>query len=145
MASFVFNTFKTETLKGEHNLSAAADGTYTVSLVNTSAFVVSEADENALWQSVSATWDISLDSSFSAVSYTNRGLSGCTVVSGTNEAQWDADDITWASSSIDARGAVIWKTATGNLICAIDFAAIKTSSNGDFSLVWNAEGIINLA
>lgn len=65
-----------------------------------------------------------------------------------NEGVFDADDVTWASSTITARYAVIYKKVTNTtespLICCIDFAADKSSSNGDFKIAWNAEGILNL-
>lgn len=65
-----------------------------------------------------------------------------------NEGVFDADDVTWSSSSIVARGAVIYKdtgsAATSPLIAYIDFGSDQTSSSGDFTISWNSEGIINL-
>lgn len=66
-----------------------------------------------------------------------------------NEGVFDADDLTWSSSTITARGAVLYKSRGGassadELICYIDFGADKSSSAGNFTLQWDAEGIINL-
>jgi hypothetical protein len=65
-----------------------------------------------------------------------------------NEGMFDADDVTWSSSTITARGAVVYKStgtaSTSALICYIDFGSDKTSSAGDFIIQWNAEGILNL-
>jgi len=65
-----------------------------------------------------------------------------------NEGVFDADDVTWSSSTITARGAVLYKDtgtpATSPVICYLDFGADKSSSNGDFTIQWNAEGIFNL-
>ena len=147
MSSFVFDYFKAELLKGTVALSGA-DNDYYVALVNTSAFDTDTTDTSA-WNSVSANWDIGNDSGYNSNGYTSGvglGLSGTTVSAalGADEARWDANDVTWASSTIDAYGAVIYRDSDKLLICAIDFQSVKSSSNGDFTISWNAQGIINL-
>ena len=66
-----------------------------------------------------------------------------------NEGVFDGDDVTWSASTITARGAVIYKstgTASNDLlVCYIDFGSDKSSSSGNFTIQWNAEGIVNLA
>jgi len=66
-----------------------------------------------------------------------------------NEGVFDAEDVTWASSTITARGAVIYKStgtpSTSNLICYVDFGTDKSSSAGDFIIQWNSEGILNIS
>jgi hypothetical protein len=59
---------------------------------------------------------------------------------------WDADDVTWTSSTLTARGAVVYDDSLANdpLICYIDFGADKSSSSGDFVLSFNASGIFTL-
>lgn len=65
-----------------------------------------------------------------------------------DEGVFDAADVTWGSSTITARAAVVYKdtgtASTSPLICYIDFGTDKTSSNGDFKITWNSEGIVNL-
>lgn len=65
-----------------------------------------------------------------------------------NEGVFDAADVTWGSSTITARGAVIYKdtgsAATSLLICYLDFDSDQSSSSGDFVISWNSEGILNL-
>ena len=66
-----------------------------------------------------------------------------------NEGVFDADDLAWTTSTITARGAVLYKARGGassadELIAYIDFAADKVSTAGTFTIAWNAEGIINL-
>lgn len=65
-----------------------------------------------------------------------------------NEGVFDADDVVWASSTITARGAVIYKdtgtASTSPLIAYIDFGADIVSTAEDFRITWNAEGILNL-
>jgi hypothetical protein len=65
-----------------------------------------------------------------------------------NEAVFDADNVTWSSSTITARGAVVYKStgtaSTSPLIKYIDFGGNIASSASDFTLTFNAEGIINI-
>jgi hypothetical protein len=65
-----------------------------------------------------------------------------------NEGVFDADDLTWASSTITARGAVLYKSRGGassadELIKYVDFTSDKSSSAGNFTIQWHAEGILN--
>jgi hypothetical protein len=65
-----------------------------------------------------------------------------------NEGEFDGADVTWGTSTITARGAIVY-VSTGTvtedpLICMFDFGADKSSSAGDFKIEWNSEGILNL-
>ena len=65
-----------------------------------------------------------------------------------NEGVFDAADVTWSTASITARGAVLYKStgvaANDLLICYFDFGSDQSSSSADFTIAWNAEGILNL-
>lgn len=66
-----------------------------------------------------------------------------------NEGVFDADDVVWSTSTITARGAVLYKKRGGassadELIAYIDFGSDKISTAGTFTIAWNAEGILNL-
>ncbi len=65
-----------------------------------------------------------------------------------NEGVFDADDVVWSTSTITARGAVIYKStgtpSSSALIAYLDFGSDKTSTAGTFTIAWNAEGILNL-
>lgn len=60
----------------------------------------------------------------------------------------DADDVQWASSTITARYAVIYKdtgvAGTSPLIGYVDLESDQSSSNGNFNVNWNASGIYTL-
>ena len=66
-----------------------------------------------------------------------------------NKGVFDADDVTWSTSTITARGAVLYKStgtaSTSALICYIDFGSDKSSAGGNFTIQWNASGILTLA
>ena len=59
---------------------------------------------------------------------------------------FDAADVTWSSSTITARAAVIYDDtiASDPLICYIDFGSDQSSSSGDFVLSFNASGIFTI-
>jgi hypothetical protein len=79
---------------------------------------------------------------------------GATLVSKTEAftgqvKKFDAADVTWAASTITARYAVVADTtpgtaATNPLICYVDFGADVTSSGGDFTITWDADGIFTV-
>lgn len=75
-----------------------------------------------------------------------ESLTSVTLTQSAGTITFDADDVTWASSTITARGAVVYddSLASDPLICYIDFGADKSSSAGDFVLSFNASGIFTL-
>lgn len=66
-----------------------------------------------------------------------------------DEGVFDGDDISWANSTIaNARYGIIYQDtgtpATSLLIAALDFVSDQSTSNTEFKITWNAEGIVNL-
>lgn len=63
-------------------------------------------------------------------------------------AVFDAADVTWATSTITARGAVLYKStgtaSTDTLIAYFDFGVDESSNEGDFTITWNTGGILTL-
>lgn len=64
-------------------------------------------------------------------------------------AYFDADDATWATSTITARYGVIYKNsgsaATSPLIAVIDFATDKSSDGSTFTINWSVNGILKIS
>lgn len=63
---------------------------------------------------------------------------------------FDADDVSWTTSTITARGAVLYKSRGGassadELIMYLDFSTDYTSTAGTFLITWNASGILTLS
>ena len=87
----------------------------------------------------------------SGTGYTAGGatLASKTCTVSTVTTTFDAADTSWASSTITARGAVIYyasgAAATSLLISFIDFGADKSSDNGTFQITWSASGIFTIA
>lgn len=85
------------------------------------------------------------------VSGTGYTAGGATLASKTNTISTnvntlDAADVTWSSSTITARYGVIYKDtgtpSTSPLIAYIDFGEDMSSSSSDFTISWNASGIL---
>jgi hypothetical protein len=69
--------------------------------------------------------------------------------SSTNVIILDGDDLTWASSTITARYAVVYDAtpatnATRPLIGYVDFGSDQSSSNGNFTITWDSTGIVRV-
>jgi hypothetical protein len=72
-----------------------------------------------------------------------------TYTAATNVIMLDAADVTWASSTITARYAVIYDdtpstTATKPLLGYVDFGADQSSNAGNFTITWDAAGIFTI-
>lgn len=65
-----------------------------------------------------------------------------------DRTELDAADLTWASATFTASGAVIYKDTgtpgTSPVLAYIDFGASKAPVAADFIITWNAEGIIQI-
>jgi len=140
MADVVYNSFKKELVDG--SIGDMAAGTIKVMLV-TSSYT---PDQDSHTRRSDVTNEVA------GTGYTSGGTalaSGTVTQDNTdNEGVYDAADVTWSSSSITARAAVLYKStgaaATDNLIAYFDFSEDKTSTNGDFTIQWGSEGIINV-
>lgn len=61
----------------------------------------------------------------------------------------DAADVTWSSSTITARYAVIYDDSGANaaskaLIGYVDFGSDQSSTNGNFTITWDSTGIVRI-
>lgn len=139
MASVVYNSYKKYALNGGVDLDT---DTIKVGLV-TSAYSPN-IDTDEFYS------DITNEVSGTGYSAGGEALANKSVTQDNtdNEGVFDADDVTWAASTITARGAFLYKdtgvAATSPLICYFDFTTDKSSSSGNFTLQWDAEGILNL-
>jgi malate/lactate dehydrogenase len=141
MANAIYNSFKKDVISGAIDLDT---DTLKVMLV-TSAYVPN-IDTHTKRSDIT--------NEVSGTGYTAGGATLTTPTvsqDNTNDlAKFDADDITWSTSTITARGAVIYKSRGGassadELVAYIDFGSDKVSSSGDFIIQWSANGILRLS
>ena len=82
--------------------------------------------------------------------YTARGqaLANKSVSVASNVVKLDADDPTWANSTITATHAVVYKDTgvdgTSPLISYIDFGGSQVSSSGEFKITLDALGLLSI-
>lgn len=78
--------------------------------------------------------------------YTTGGatLANASITKTANVTKLDGDNVTWSSSTITARYGVIYDSGNSALIAYVDFGENFSSSNSDFTITWNASGIITL-
>jgi hypothetical protein len=130
------NSYKQEILQGVHE---AAD-TYKIALYTSAATLSKATTAYAATNEVTGT------------GYTAGGatLSGFAVTLSTDTAVLDFSDATWASSTITARGALIYNsTQTNKAVAVLDFGADITSTAATFTVTFPAAaaatGLIRIA
>lgn len=134
MASVLYNSFKTDLLSG--NINFGADTFY--AMLVTSAYAPNIDTHNRRDD---------VTNEVTGTGYTAGGeeinVASVTLDTGTDTVNVTFDDVLWATSSITARGAVIYKSNGGassadELIGYVDFGADKTSVASDFTLTLTA-------
>lgn len=130
--NYLCTSFKEEVLKGVHNFTNATGDTFKIALYTSAATL------DATTTAYSATNEVS------GTGYTAGGntLTNVTPTTSGTTAYLDFDDTTWSSATITARGALIYNsTASGNpAVAVLDFGADKTSTAGDFTVVFPTAG-----
>jgi len=133
--NFMCTSFKKELLEGVHNFLNSGGDTFKIALYTNSASF------NAATTAYTTTNEVT------GTNYTAGGntLTRVNPASSGTTAFTDFADTTWASSTITARGAIIYNdTATGNpAVVILDFGSDKTSTNGDFKVVFPAADASN--
>jgi len=124
-------SFKTELLGGVQDLDT---DTIYIALYTSSATLSA------------ATTAYSTTNEVSGTGYTAGGnaLTGAVISADGTTAIVDFDNTTWASSTITARGALIYNSSKANrAIAVLDFGSDKTSTDGDFTIQFPAADASN--
>tara|TARA_R100000988_G_scaffold41983_1_gene20699 strand:+ start:5012 stop:5458 length:447 start_codon:yes stop_codon:yes gene_type:complete len=125
-------SFKKELLEGKHDFTNGQD-VYKLALYTNSASFTAATTAYTTSNEVSASG-----------SYTAGGgaLTNVTPTSSGTTALTDFADKTYTSATITARGALIYNTQTGggsgttNTVVVLDFGSDKSSTSGDFQIVF---------
>lgn len=140
MANVVYNSFKQKIQDGSIDLDT---DTIKVALV-TSSYTVSQDDHEDY---ADITNEVANGNGYATEGATLANAA-VTKDNTNNRGKFDADDVSWAASTITARGAIVYKDsgtdATSWFICYIDFGGDKSSSAGTFSITWSSDGILYL-
>ena len=120
-------SFKVALLNGEMDFSSDTSQTFKIALYTSAATL------SAATTAYSTTNEVS-----SGNGYTTGGetltISANPTSSGTT-AYLDFSDVTWGSSTITARGALVYQVGGSNpAVAVLDFGADKISTSGDFTI-----------
>lgn len=120
-------SFKVELMTATHNFTNTTGNTFKIALYTSSATLGA------------ATTAYTTSNEVTGTGYTAGGntLTNVTPTSSGTTAFTDFADTTWSSSTITARGALIYNSsASDKSVCVLDFGSDKSSSSGDFTIVF---------
>ena len=127
--NFMCTSFKQELMVGTHNFTTSTGDTFKLALY----------DNNASFDA-STTAYTATDEVANSGTYTAGGgtLTNVTPTTSGTTALTDFADITFTSATITARGALIYNdTAAGDpTVVVLDFGSDKSSTSGDFQIVF---------
>jgi hypothetical protein len=128
-------SFKQELMVGTHDFTATTGSSFKIALYTSSATLGATTTAYSATNEVSGTGYTATGEALTNVTPTTSGTTALT----------DFADQTWASSTITARGALIYNdTAAGDpAVLVLDFGADKTSTAGDFTVVFPAADASN--
>lgn len=141
MASKLYGQFLSQALNKEIDWDT---DTIKVALLTNS--YTPDQDAHNYWDDVSTYQVTGTGYTAGGIALTNKTN---TYTGASNVIVLDADDVTWSTSTITARYAVIYNdspatNATKNLIGYVDFGSDQSSSNGNFTITWDSTGIVRI-
>ncbi len=139
MADLIYNSFKQKIMDGSIDLD-----TDTIKLALVTATYAPNQDTHEDFADVT--------NEISGTGYTAGGqaLTTKAVTKDTtdDEGVFDADNVVWGTSTLTARAGILYKDTgtpgTSWLICYFDFVSDQSSSGDDFTVAFDAEGIVNI-
>ena len=131
--NYMCTSFKKELMYGAHDFDASSGDTFKIALYTSSATMTAATTAYATTNEVSGTGYTSGGEALTPVDPTSSGTTALT----------DFVDETWGSSTITARGALIYNSTpnttsislTNPAILVLDFGADKAVSSGNFTVV----------
>ena len=130
ITSTLTTSFKKELLEATHNFKASGGNTFKLALYTSSATMGAATTAFTTTNQVSGTNYISGGAALTNVAPTSSGTTGFT----------DFADLTFGTATVTARGCMIYNdSASGDpSVATIDFGGDKTSTAGDFTIVFPA-------
>lgn len=130
--NFMCTSFKQEVLQAKHDFTNGSGDTFKLALYDNSATFTAATTAYTTSNEVSGTGYSAGGGTLTNVTPTTSGTTALT----------DFVDLTFGSSTITARGCLIYNTTAGagsgttNTIVVLDFGSDKSSSAGDFTIVF---------
>ena len=138
MASGIYNKFKYECFAGRHDMEDDSPS---------DEIKVALMDDNHVFNAAHNVWaEVSANELAAAGNYVAGGeaLVSQSITQGAT-TKFDAEDTVWANATFTAYHAVIYNATTNELIASIDLGGAQSPSGVNFTIQWNASGIMTLA
>ena len=133
--NFMCTSFKKELMEAKHNFLNSGGNTFKIALYTNSASFTAATTAYTSSNEVTGTGYTAAGNTLTRVDPTTSGTTAYT----------DFADTTWTSSTITARGALVFNdTASGDpSVIVLDFSSDKSSSAGDFTIAFPAADASN--
>lgn len=120
-------SFKQGLMQGLHDFDNPGGHTFKIALYTSSATLGASTTAYSATNEITGTNYTAGGNTLTAVTPTTSGTTAFT----------DFTDTTWAASTITANGALIYNNTSSNAACVVlAFGSDKSSSNGDFTIVF---------
>jgi|TARA_B110000503_G_scaffold139848_1_gene229224 hypothetical protein len=130
ITSTLTTSFKVELLTGTHNFTNSSGNSFKLALYTSSATLGATTTAFTTTGQASGT---NYSSGGSALTNVTPSATGTTAVT-------DFNDLTFSTATITARGCMIYNDTNGDKsVATIDFGGDKTSTAGDFTVVFPAK------
>lgn len=126
--NYMCTSFKQEILQGVHDFTASTGDTFKLALYTNSATLDASTTAYSASNEVSGTGYSAGGGTLTNVTPTTSGTTAFT----------DFDDLTFSAATITARGALIYNDSGAGdpAVVVLDFGADKTSTSGDFTIIF---------
>lgn len=127
-------SFKQELMQALHDFDNPGGNTFKIALYTSAATLGATTTVYSTSNEVSGPGYTAGGNTLAAVTPTTSGTTAFT----------DFADTTWTSATITARGALIYNSTNANrAVAVLDFGADKTSTSGDFTIIFPAADASN--
>ena len=150
----VCTSFKQELLQGIHNFTSGSGGGTTTTTGSGNTFKVALYTSSATLSASTTAYSATNEASGTGYSAGGAALTNVTPTTSSTTALTDFADVTWSSSSVTARGALIYNSSTtggsaNRGVLVLNFGSDKASSSGDFTITFptadSSSAIIRIA
>ena len=134
-------SFKQEILQGIHNFTSGSGGGTTTTTGSGNAFKIALFTSSATLSASTTAYSSSNEASGTGYSAGGNALTNVTPTTSSTTALTDFADTTWSSSTVTARGALIYNSSTAagsanRAVLVLNFGSDKSSSSGDFTITF---------
>jgi hypothetical protein len=124
--NYMCTSFKKELLEAVHNFTVAGN-----------TFKLALYDNNATFNASTTDYTPTNESSGAGYSAGGGTLTNIAPTTGGTTSFTSFSDLTFSNSTITARGALLYNSTAGtNTVLVLDFGSNKSSTNGDFTIVF---------